>query len=132
MFGVAAFAREGAEPFPRFGGLRGKLHDATGAPVEGYLIWCDTDTGELERYDYDPKANKFAADPVTKRLLTVRETRPAPLEYRPPTARERETVRLADARERERQELRRRLAKPIAITIPVPDEADAPLIVEAK
>lgn len=71
----------GAEPFPRFAGRAGRLYDAAGNPVQ-WVVWCDTDTGELERYDR--RDGRFQIDPATKRLLAVRETRPAPLEYRPP------------------------------------------------
>lgn len=70
-----------ALPFPRFNGLPGRLVDGTGAAIE-YAVWCDTDTGEVERYDRS--RGGFRLDSRTLRVATVREMRPAPLQHLPP------------------------------------------------
>jgi hypothetical protein len=44
--------------------------------------WCDTETGEVVRVDYDLATNKYAIDPATGRVKTIRERRPAPLTVR--------------------------------------------------
>jgi hypothetical protein len=73
----------GALPFPRFDGLPGRLVDATGAAVL-YVVWCDTETGEVECYDRSRGALYLNAR--TLRVATTREMRPAPLQYLPPVA----------------------------------------------
>ena len=67
---------EGAVPFPRFDGRGGVLYDAKGERID-MLLWCDTDSGEVERYEYP---FRLGSD---RRVVTVRELRPAPLTYLP-------------------------------------------------
>lgn len=68
----------GAGPFPRFAGKPGVLLDAAGAEVR-WVIRCDTETGEVERYDV--RGGKWQFDRSTGRVLVVTEFRPAPLAY---------------------------------------------------
>ena len=70
----------GAQPFPRFAGKAGRLLDETGQIVL-YPVRCDTETGDVERYD--APGGRFKLDPGTGRVAVVRETRPAPLTYVP-------------------------------------------------
>lgn len=63
-------------PLPLGGGYR-HTEDATGA-VLSPLVWCDTDTGEVERYVVKDGQWEMTPGPVC-RVVTVREFRPAPL-----------------------------------------------------
>lgn len=69
-----------AEAFPRFGGEPGVLRDATGQALP-WVIRCDTETGAVERYDV--RDGEWQIDSATKRVVVLRETRPAPLTYAP-------------------------------------------------
>jgi hypothetical protein len=84
LFGVppAPDVPPGAEPFPRFDGKPGRLVDATGQVVGGYYRGCDTETGEVDRYDV--RDGKFRIDPQTRRVVVLRVAYPAPLAYLPP------------------------------------------------
>lgn len=75
----------GSVPFPRFDGRPGRLYDAAGALVQ-FPLWCNTETGEVCRYD--GRDGKWQTDPTTGRVALITETRPAPLEYREPPAEE--------------------------------------------
>lgn len=65
--------RPNAVPFPH----RPVVTDAAGQVAE-YVIWCDTETGELERYDRDDKGFVYRNNGIR----TVTELRPAPLDVR--------------------------------------------------
>jgi hypothetical protein len=54
-----------------------KVTDARGQRLL-YVTWCDSATGEVVRLDRRPDGT-FAVDPVTQRLVEIRERRPAPL-----------------------------------------------------
>ena len=75
-------APPGSEPFPRFDGKPGMLLDAQGAVIE-WVIRCNTETGEVERYDVrgTDGSRRWQTDPVTKRVVVLREIHPAPLRY---------------------------------------------------
>lgn len=70
-----------AEPFPRFDGRAGRLFDANGELIE-YVLRCDTETGEVVRYDR--RDGKFWLNTETKCLVVLTERRPAPLSYLSP------------------------------------------------
>ncbi len=58
-------------------GWRGTV-DADGKMISP-LLWCDTDTGDVGRYDTDPVLQKWQIDPVTKLVRILYERHPAPL-----------------------------------------------------
>jgi hypothetical protein len=61
--------------------VRYRTVDAAGRQVL-MCQWCDTETGEVRRADYDPATGRFGIDPATGRVRVVREFRPAPLAHR--------------------------------------------------
>ncbi len=64
----------GSEPFP----WPCRTFDANGKQLI-MLLSADTETGEVERYDYSLADNLFRIDPVTKRVKVLKERHPAPL-----------------------------------------------------
>lgn len=71
-------ALPGGVPFA----TRCRIVDANGKHIP-YLLSANTETGEVERYDRTPDGKRFKCDPVTKRVVIIRETHPAPLQLIP-------------------------------------------------
>ncbi len=63
------------EPFPKDGG---QMVDALGRFLFP-MIWCDTETGECERYVRDPKTGQWEMADETNRVKTHTGKYPAPL-----------------------------------------------------
>lgn len=78
----AALAAPGAVPFPPYPPhcRRRVAVDAAGNEYDS-LLWIDTETGELERYE--KRDGGFVVDAATRRVMTVREKVPAPVELVP-------------------------------------------------